>query len=70
MTRLNRKKMMLYLNSKHYKLRRHKRPSNLSIPQYTNEFGKCLNMVKLYGTDMSDSVIAYREEENANLKQS
>ena len=27
-------------------------------------------MVKIYGTDMSDSVIAYREEENANLKQS
>lgn len=26
-------------------------------------------MVKIYGTDMSDSVIAYREEENANLKQ-
>ena len=26
-------------------------------------------MVKIYGTDMSDSVTAYREEENANLKQ-
>ena len=36
----------------------YKRPSKLSIPEYINEFGKCLNKVKIYGGDKSESVLA------------
>ena len=46
------------------------RPSTLFIPEYINEFEKCLNKVKNYGTEMSDNILAYCLLKNANLKQS
>ena len=46
------------------------RPSTLFIPEYINEFEKCLNKVKNYGTEMSDNILAYCLLKNANSKQS
>ena len=44
----------------------YKRPSELSIPEYCNEFEKRYNKAKSYGT-MSDDVLAFRVLKAANL---
>ena len=47
----------------------YKRPSKLSISDYINEFEQCLNKVKTYSEDVSDSVLAYRILKHVNLKE-
>ena len=47
----------------------YKRPSTLSIPEYINEFNKCLHKVKNYGAGMLDDILSYHLLKNANLKQ-
>ena len=44
-----------------------KRPSNMSIQAYLNEFGKKLFKTKCYGTIMSEDILAYRLLKSANL---
>ena len=44
-----------------------KRPSNMSIQAYLNEFDKRLFKTKSYGTVMSDDILAYRLLKSANL---
>ena len=61
--------MILYLSFMPWNLLKH-RHSTLFIPEYINEFEKCLNKVKNYGTEMSDNILAYCLLKNANLKQS
>ena len=47
----------------------YKRPSKLSISDYINEFEQCLNKVKTYSEDVSDSVLPYRILKHVNLKE-
>ena len=49
---------------------KYKRPKALSIPEYINEFEKCLHKVKNYGVVMSDDILANRLLKNENLKRS
>ena len=44
-----------------------KRPSNMSIQAYLNEFDKRLFKTKSYGTVMSDDILAYRLLQSVNL---
>ena len=48
----------------------YKRPTELSISEYCNEFEKRWNKAKSYGTTMSDDVLAYRLLKSANLPES
>ena len=48
----------------------YKRPTELSISEYCNEFEKRYNKTKSYGTTMSDDVLAYRLLKSANLPES
>ena len=48
----------------------YKRPSDLSITEFCNEFEKRYNKTKSYGTVMSDDVLAYRLLKSANLPES
>ena len=44
-----------------------KRPSNMSIQPYLNEFDKRLFKTESYGTVISDDILAYRLLKSANL---
>ena len=44
-----------------------KRPSNMSIQAYLNEFGKKLFKTTCYDTIMSEDILAYRSLKSANL---
>ena len=44
-----------------------KRPSDMSISDYINEFERLLKKTKQYGTTMSTDVLAYRLLKSANL---
>ena len=44
-----------------------KRPENMKICDYLNQFEKLYNKTKSYGTQMSDNVLAYRLLKSANL---
>ena len=48
----------------------YKRPTELSITEYCNEFEKRYNKAKSYGTTMSDDVLAFRLLKSANLPES
>ena len=61
--------MKLCLSFMPWNLLKH-RPNTLFIPEYINEFEKCLNKIKNYGTEMLDNILAYCLLKNANLKQS
>ena len=45
----------------------YKRPSNLSITDFCNEFERLYNKTKSYGTTLSDAVLAFRLLKAANL---
>ena len=44
-----------------------KRPENMKISDYLNQFEKLFNKTKSYGTQMSDNVLAYRLLKSASL---
>ena len=48
---------------------RFRRPDNMTISDYINEFERLLNKIKRYGSDMSTDILAYRLLKSANLSE-
>ena len=46
---------------------RFKRPENMPMAEFINEFERLLNKTKLHGCTMSDNILAYRVLKSANL---